>query len=167
MHPPAMRVRLWRSGPLEADAGEVEPTVETGTDRHRHEAPIPVPPADAARILDARPTSWLTSFLQLAVVWAVPDRQASSPHWFRLGTFGSDGDDGQRCATFIWRPHLDGDLFGTFRGRFVVRDAPGGGSTLVLEGTAEGGVPDVNDRVLAALVESLVSALGAGQDASG
>jgi hypothetical protein len=145
----------------------VDPPVETGTDRHRHEAPLAVAPADAARILDARPTSWLTSFLQLAVVWAGSDRQASSPHWFRLGTFGPDEDDGEACAGFTWKPHLDDLLFETFRGRFVVREAAVGGSTLVLEGTAEGGVPAVNDRVLGALVESLVSALGAGQDASG
>jgi hypothetical protein len=144
----------------------VEPTVDTGTDRHRHEAPIPVPPAAAARILDARPTSWLASFLQLAVVWAGSDRQASSPHWFRLGTFGPDEDGGEPSAAFTWRPHLDGDLFVTFKGRFLVRAADGG-STLVVEGATEGGDPAVNDRVLGALVESLVSALGAGQDASG
>jgi hypothetical protein len=87
-----------------------------------------------------------------------------SPPWFRLdATQRAAG--GELTAAFRWRPHLEG-LFSSFGGQFVLR--PGdGGCTLVLEGTAVGGTVATNDRVLSALVESISSALAAGQIADG
>lgn len=137
------------------------PLVET---EHRHEVALALPAPTVARILEARPASWVGSFLRISALWAGTSRPAASPPWFRLGAPQQD-DDGVTTAPFSWRPHLEG-LFGSFRGRFAIHAATEG-CRFVLEGTATGGTAATNDRVLAALLESLSSALLAGQVVEG
>jgi hypothetical protein len=129
---------------------------------HRCEAPIPVGPEEIARILDARPAGWVSSFLQIAALWAGSLQRPTTPPWFRLGSSEPRADGDGRTASFVWRPHLDGGLFSSFRGCFVILPTAEG-STLVVEGTASGGTAATNERVLSALVEALGSALAAGQ----
>jgi hypothetical protein len=127
---------------------------------HRHEVSLLLPASAVARILDARPASWMSSFLRISALWAGSNRGPVSPPWFRLdATRPASG--GGLTAAFRWRPHLEG-LFSSFGGQFVLRPADGG-CTLVLEGTAVGGTVATNDRVLSALVEAISSALAAGQ----
>jgi hypothetical protein len=146
-----------------ADAGGV--ALDPGTSEHRHESALALEGAEVARILDARPASWLGSFLRIAALWSGTADPADPPAWFRLGT-SQPLDCGARTASFAWRPHVDHGLFSAFRGRFAVIPV-GDGCTLVLEGTATGGTVATNDRVLAALLSSLSSALVAGQEADG
>ncbi len=136
------------------------------TNEHRHEVSVPLPVAEIARIFDARPSSWLNSFLRLASVWAGSSTRPTAPPWFRLGNTVADVDQGTVHATFVWWPHLGDDVFDSFRGRFVARPARDG-SALALEGTLDGGNAATNSRVLDALVETLGSALGAGQEPDG
>jgi hypothetical protein len=131
---------------------------------HRHEAALGLPAAAVARVLDARPASWMSSFLRISALWAGSNRRPVSPPWFRLDTT-RPASGGELTAAFRWRPHLEG-LFGSFDGQFVLRSA-GDGCTLVLEGTAVGGTVATNDRVLSALVESISSALAANQAVDG
>jgi hypothetical protein len=106
----------------------------------------------------------MSSFLRISALWAGSNRRPVAPPWFRLdATRPAAG--GELIAAFRWRPHLEG-LFSSFGGRFVLRPA-GHGCTLILEGTAEGGTLATNDRVLSALVESISSALAAGQVVDG
>jgi hypothetical protein len=134
------------------------------TSEHRHAVRLSVGARDVARILDARPASWLSSFLRLAALRADSRRRPTAPPWFRLGGFAADGD--AIVAPFGWRPHLGADLFDSFQGRFVIR-ADDAGSVVVLEGTASDGPVRVNGRVIEAFVESLGSALEASQPAEG
>ncbi|MBV9952581.1 MAG: hypothetical protein JO291_11560 [Acidimicrobiia bacterium] len=139
---------------------------------HRHEVPLPLSAHAVARILDARPASWISSFLRISALWAGSNRRPVSPPWFRLDATEPSAD-GTLTAAFRWRPHLEG-LFSSFGGRFVLRSTDDG-CVLLLEGTTVGGTAATNDRVLSALVESISSALlaglastaGSGQDVEG
>ena len=134
------------------------------TSEHRHAVRLSAGAPEVARILDARPASWLSSFLRLAALRADSRRRPTAPPWFRLGAFVADGE--AIFASFDWRPHLGSDLFGSFEGRFVIR-ANDDGSVVVLEGTASDGPARVNGRVIEGFVESLGSALDASQTAEG
>jgi hypothetical protein len=165
LHQSIRCVRLWRKCPVPPTLALVDQCTQPTRSEHRHEVPLPLAARDVARILDARPASWVSSFLRIAALWAGSLRQAASPPWFRLGS-SQPSEDGALTASFAWRPHLDGGLFSSFRGQFAIRPADQG-CTFVLEGTASGGTAATNDRVLAALLESLSSALSAGQEPAG
>ena len=139
-----------------ADSDKVRDGLTT-TD-HRHAVLVAMGAPDVARMLDARPASWLGSFLRLAALRADALARPTAPPWFRIGSFATDGD--AVAAPFSWRPHLGDALFTSFRGRLVVRQDDGG-SQLVIEGTVTGGPERANDRVIEAFLASLGSALEA------
>jgi hypothetical protein len=131
---------------------------------YHHEITVAVTAEAVIRTLDARPASWFVSFLRLAAVWAGSGGPATP--WFRLGTFET-GEGGVATASLDWRPHHDGELFTAFQGAFEVRPGVPHGAVLSLDGDATEGTEECNDRVLRALLESLGSALDAGQDDAG
>jgi hypothetical protein len=134
-----------------------------GETDHRHEVRLPLAAPVVAQILDARPTTWISSFLRISALWAGSGRPPAGPPWFRLGA--SQVEAGVLTSSLRWRPNVEG-LFSSFAGRFVLSPA-GDGCTFALEGTAVGGTAATNDRVLAALVDSLSAALLAGQAVDG
>jgi hypothetical protein len=143
-----------------AESGEVRDGLTT-TD-HRHAVRLAMGAPEVARMLDARPASWLGSFLRLAALRADALARPTAPPWFRIGSFTADED--AVAAPFSWRPHLGDALFSSFRGRLVVRQDDGG-SQLVIEGAVTGGPDRANDRVIEAFLASLGSALEASQAA--
>ena len=113
------RVRLWRECPESPSLASMAEGTET-TSEHRHAVRLAVGTRDVARILDARPASWLSSFLRLAGAAGrfppAPDRAAVVPARHRSRrtvTRSSPRSAGVRTSATISST--------SFQGRFVVR----------------------------------------------
>jgi hypothetical protein len=133
---------------------------------HRTGATVGAPLNEVVALLSARPTSWLTNFLQIAIARTGTSLVGTAPPWYRLGPVVKSEMSGLECvvtyeASLTWSPHLaDEDVFERFRGRFVAGWGHDG-TVLAIEGESEGGAMHRNAAALAGLVELMSAALAA------
>jgi hypothetical protein len=133
--------------------------------RYRVDVELSVPAEAVVALLGSRPTAWLRRFLCLATLPASAGVDQGAPAWYRLGAPTRDGP-GRAVAALSWFPHLDGDLFTSFKGHIVVHSA-GRGVVLELEGETAGGTPARNDLALRRLLDLIAAALAADHGAGG
>jgi len=133
---------------------------------HRTGATVAAPLNEVVALLNARPTSWLTNFLQIAIARTGTSLVGAGAPWYRLGSAVRTEMDGLECvvayeASLTWSPHVSSDdVFERFRGRFVAGWGQEG-TVLAIEGETEGGAMHHNAAALAGLVELMSSALSA------
>jgi hypothetical protein len=126
---------------------------------------VDVPAAAVVAVFGTRPHTWLHGFLRLATFAAAADNTPAIPAWYRLGT-PAQSPHGEVAASFIWWPHLDGELFTRFSGEFTIHPSTSG-TVLSLQGHTTGGAQSRNNAVLESLIDLLASAVTADQGTAG
>jgi hypothetical protein len=139
--------------------------VEMISEHHRVEATIDVPVTDVVAVLAARPSTWLATFLRLAIQIGAGQAATTVPSRYRLDPPATDDRDEVWAAPFRWRPYRDEDTFEVFSGTFTVA-VNVEKTTIGLNGDAVGGTFARNDEVLRALLSLIALAIRADQEAS-
>lgn len=126
---------------------------------HRVEVEMPAAGVDVLSLFDARPASWIRSFLVLAAREHVGRSEVRQPPWYRVGRIVGHRA-GSYEVSFTWWPHLSDPIFSCFRGTFRLMVAEGR-VVFGLSGEAIGGTEENNQHVVADLVRLLAAAIGA------